>query len=335
MSNIFVPDCVSPSSAQSSSPSEYCQPDAFLTSLPPPSLLTMRERFGLLGYLNSMLMRALCKLYNPTINVQVGDVKRLPLFTYGRRVKEALAHAAIECTRSKELLGGFFAPGLDLCSPLQEALMRLADSPQESCRHLIRMLEDARREITSLETEIDSSVLSESEELKMLSGAERRALADWLAEETDGYRRDASGFEGQTIQEIDVADRFLLTLLLAMPSLESKGATPARVMVPGQVADAENQGVNGTGKRTTGGALLNKPSVDWLETVYKQPIFQSITDRSTLILKQHLRNRPPCDWRTESRLYASKLLESNCRFDLTLIRWLQAQPTGQLSDMPQ
>ena len=51
----------------------------------------------LLAYLNSSLISAIAKSINPTVNIQVGDLKRLPLFSFDDHQKRKLADIARRC----------------------------------------------------------------------------------------------------------------------------------------------------------------------------------------------------------------------------------------------
>jgi hypothetical protein len=64
----------------------------------------------LLGYLNSSLMVALANSLNPTINYQVGDLKRLPIFDFSIETREKLAALANLCANSKEELCALLDP---------------------------------------------------------------------------------------------------------------------------------------------------------------------------------------------------------------------------------
>jgi hypothetical protein len=56
----------------------------------------------LLAYLNSSLLQAIARLLNPTINFQVGDLRRLPVFDVDDITREALAKLARHCCNIKQ-----------------------------------------------------------------------------------------------------------------------------------------------------------------------------------------------------------------------------------------
>jgi N-6 DNA Methylase len=51
----------------------------------------------LLAYLNSSLIAAIAKCMNPTVNFQVGDIKRLPMFPFNQTEKTQLSEISHEC----------------------------------------------------------------------------------------------------------------------------------------------------------------------------------------------------------------------------------------------
>ncbi len=56
----------------------------------------------LLAYLNSSFIAAVARSINPTINFQVGDVKRLPMFQFSQTQKDELAEIARKCCQISE-----------------------------------------------------------------------------------------------------------------------------------------------------------------------------------------------------------------------------------------
>lgn len=58
----------------------------------------------LLAYLNSNLVSAIARSINPTINFQVGDVKRLPIFAFNSEQEELLGKLALKCVSISESL---------------------------------------------------------------------------------------------------------------------------------------------------------------------------------------------------------------------------------------
>jgi len=77
----------------------------------------------LLAYLNSSFMVALANSLNPTINYQVGDLKRLPLVSFDDDTVRRLARLAIDCTKIADELNtlldptSWFDPTLGSISP--------------------------------------------------------------------------------------------------------------------------------------------------------------------------------------------------------------------------
>ncbi len=65
---------------------------------------TKIDRYALLAYLNSSFAGKMAHLINPTINFQVGDVKRLPVIPFTEEESAALSKLAIECVEATKLI---------------------------------------------------------------------------------------------------------------------------------------------------------------------------------------------------------------------------------------
>lgn len=60
------------------------------------------DRYALLAFLNSSFASKMAHLINPTINFQVGDVKRLPMLPFTAEEMQELAHLAAVCVEATE-----------------------------------------------------------------------------------------------------------------------------------------------------------------------------------------------------------------------------------------
>ncbi len=73
------------------------------------AIFTGTEDF-LLAYLNSSFMVALADSLNPTINNQVGDVKRFPILPFDQAIQDSLSMLGADCVDIKEQLDSLIDP---------------------------------------------------------------------------------------------------------------------------------------------------------------------------------------------------------------------------------
>lgn len=183
-----------------------------------------------LAYLNSGLMRAVCKLVNPTINVQVGDIKRLPLLTYPPQTKERMAQIARECCSLTGKLNALFepvsheGPGSDHREELDSKLAFLQESPELDVQagYFLAELEQHSRRIRDLEAENDELAISHANEVESAAENERDQLREWVASQPratgviSSANRESAGAEKSGRQaapnsiEVALANRLLL-----------------------------------------------------------------------------------------------------------------------------
>jgi len=141
------------------------------------------QKLFLLAYLNSRLMRAICKLFNPTINVQVGDVKRLPMLTFSEQARQELSALAQECCALKEKIDSILVPGLASAkAPFSTPML----SHQQTAKHsheLIAHHQSCLQRLKELERSIDQIVLTQPLELCELKRVQQEELEQWVEEE--------------------------------------------------------------------------------------------------------------------------------------------------------
>lgn len=155
----------------------------------------------LLGFLNSKLLRSISKLINPTINMQVGDIKRLPLLTFSESQRCELAQLSRKCIELKiqidaqsQALTGFCgetkswqnfdaacfnSPESDFIPALDAPLFSL-DMPTHDAKTEAQQLQ---LELSEVEKRIDEIVLS-CAELAEWSLDEKRTLRAWTERTT-------------------------------------------------------------------------------------------------------------------------------------------------------
>jgi hypothetical protein len=97
----------------------------------------------LLAYLNSSLLSAIAKAINPTVNMQVGDIKKLPIFSFSAKQKEVLAQTAQQCcslAQALEQTRSVNDAALDLLTSLQD---RLSSLEEKNSGYVIQYLSES------------------------------------------------------------------------------------------------------------------------------------------------------------------------------------------------
>ncbi|MGH9548646.1 MAG: Eco57I restriction-modification methylase domain-containing protein, partial [Terriglobales bacterium] len=214
-----------------------------------------------LGYLNSSLIRAVCKLLNPTINVQVGDLKRVPDFAVRPEAKEQIARSASRCCALKDALDAVLKPGWNVALPPAFRQLKKGDNVAVQARTFLEQLLDWRNELCALEQSIDRIVLNECAQTLGLSAEQGNALRSWVERETASI--------GATAAEPELTE-LLLARRLLVHALPENGQTagPAALSLSGS-------------------------ATDWLEQTFAKQIDQLVGDVSQSLVAAFYRNRPP------------------------------------------
>ncbi len=156
----------------------------------------------LLAYLNSSLVVALANSINPTLNYQVGDLKRLPVVPFTEAVRDWLARQGLDCLETTCQLSSLrdpsawfhdFAMGnCNAPSPhiLYKQVGNLHSLPSvyESIHEEIEKLNGS---LLSRRQEIDETVLNHVARSQNWNTATRCSVARWI-EESDTERRSSS-----------------------------------------------------------------------------------------------------------------------------------------------
>ncbi len=137
------------------------------------------DRMVLLAYLNSSLVSSIASLLNPTINFQVGDLKRLPILNLAKEHKKLLQEAGQKCVELKTRLSSFDCLNhLDAPDLVQQAL---------SGSDLVKLFHQYNHRITStanalqsLEEQIDDIVLKVLARSNSLSLSDAKTIAQWI-----------------------------------------------------------------------------------------------------------------------------------------------------------
>ncbi|CAN5165457.1 hypothetical protein BH10CYA1_BH10CYA1_58220 [soil metagenome] len=124
----------------------------------------------LLAYLNSSLISAIANSINPTINFQVGDIKRLPMFPFNRKQKDELAELARRCCALNEELHS-----------LKRAVVVMVGVGDQSSQPQREHLSSS---LSALESSIDDLVLETFYESFALTSAQRNEISAWLIQTT-------------------------------------------------------------------------------------------------------------------------------------------------------
>jgi len=136
----------------------------------------------LLAYLNSTLIRSICKLLNPTINMQVGDVKRVPLLSFNAESKHALAQLARACVDAKARLDSFTQPHFRLTDSFPLATTLNSDDPESSFNRLSSQIVDLNDRLNTYEQNIDQIMLQQCMEALSPSKSDRASILRWLSD---------------------------------------------------------------------------------------------------------------------------------------------------------
>ncbi|HEY9870925.1 MAG TPA: DNA methyltransferase [Candidatus Obscuribacterales bacterium] len=138
----------------------------------------------LLAYLNSACLAAFARLLNPTINFQVGDIKRLPVLPLSEHARGLLAQIAHECHRTKRELHAFDPTSPDTVIPKEVLDLTAGAEANEQWRAASRRLSSYARRFGELEAHADRIVL---ESLLSLTGSDaeaRRSVQSWVEQES-------------------------------------------------------------------------------------------------------------------------------------------------------
>lgn len=142
------------------------------------------DELFLMAYLNSALASALACDLNPTINFQVGDLKRIPQ-NVTAKVKEKLASLSAECVelvRELEKENLSTATAQIYCAGQNDWSGKpvLISAADWQSRYML--FEERRTRLEALEASIDEIVLNDFAEANSLGRAERTELNDWASQ---------------------------------------------------------------------------------------------------------------------------------------------------------
>lgn len=139
------------------------------------------SRHALLAYLNSSFASKMAHLANPTINFQVGDVKRLPWPNFDVAKQHDLESLALECIKTTQEL--FNEENLALSLLLGQTPSK-GDITEvhldDRFKSHLETISDGRQKISMLENAISTLVLAYIEDGGHLTSAELLELKNWI-----------------------------------------------------------------------------------------------------------------------------------------------------------
>lgn len=131
----------------------------------------------LLAYLNSSLVSALAHDINPTINFQIGDLKRLPLLHFTPPLAQKLTDLASAAVALKQELEPLISPPAALLRGSTSKKTRLSQDGFES--HL-RTVENLQNQLIAIEEEIDNLILVAANQHFALDKQDQLELRHWV-----------------------------------------------------------------------------------------------------------------------------------------------------------
>lgn len=147
----------------------------------------------LLAYLNSSLVSALAHDLNPTINFQIGDLKRLPVLQFAAPIREKLAALASSAVESKRALEPLISPQAALLD--NTAASNQYSLSQAGFAKRILDIDSYQSTILSIEQEIDSLVLLAAAQHFAIDTIDQKELVDWVEDRANADRSAAAAIK--------------------------------------------------------------------------------------------------------------------------------------------
>ncbi|MCC7527839.1 MAG: N-6 DNA methylase [Candidatus Melainabacteria bacterium] len=182
------------------------------------------DRYALLAFLNSSFAGKMAHLINPTINFQVGDVKRLPIVPFNREETQELAQLAALCVEATE--GVSRQRDFHIIQLLQPVDAHKAGFQRPAPRgslfkaykdHCTSVVEEWDR-IQETELKIDAVVLKALERQDILKTADYADLEKWIARGCKGKKDRAVA----PLSAREFAERWLCSILLQKLVIEKR-----------------------------------------------------------------------------------------------------------------
>lgn len=136
--------------------------------------------FWYLAYLNSSFIRAIAQNLNPSINFQVGDLKKLPVIEFLPAEKTKLGSFAKQCFAIKEWLNGFDPTIYSQALPEELQSIVNGHSIETSWKRYTDKYQISSTELVQLEKSIDEIVLAAVQRQWQLNELDLAKLTDWI-----------------------------------------------------------------------------------------------------------------------------------------------------------
>ncbi len=129
------------------------------------------EEDFLLAYLNSSIIGLLAKSINQTINIQVGDIKKIPIIPFNRNLKEEISKLGnLAFAIKNELLDC----SLTLLKP--QLTKRSADDLSVILEEYIKLQERLTGKLCSIQIDIDNKIMNAMQNIEVIDHIERQVL---------------------------------------------------------------------------------------------------------------------------------------------------------------
>ncbi len=238
------------------------------------------DRYALLAFLNSSFASKMAHLINPTINFQVGDVKRLPIVPFTAEEIQELAHLAAVCveatkeiSRQKDfhLIRFLHSP-----NPLQKAPDEIARlGPEQAYTDHASAIEKNAMLLETTQSMIDALVLASLKKRAILTNDEFAHIEKWI-------KRDEKHKTIEKLAAKTFAERCVGTLIL-----EKLGG----VLQPELSAESQQSEI--LGDRNAQSLGFSAQDTLWLETNLETSL-KDWVDKSFLEFKrQHFASNLP------------------------------------------
>lgn len=147
----------------------------------------------LLGYLNSSFVNAFVSSINPTINFQVGDLKRIPIIEHDQDAQELIKRLTLECCEISEELHNLTNPAASyLCkkfykekfTPFSLWLLEIERTSCTSIESVFKQFEEtivnSINELNSKEDSINEVIMHQFAKTNKLNTQEESELVKWI-----------------------------------------------------------------------------------------------------------------------------------------------------------
>lgn len=236
------------------------------------------DRYALLAFLNSSFAGKMAHLINPTINFQVGDVKRLPIVPFTNQEMDELARLAAICVQATESMAR--QRDFHIIQLLQPVNTHQACFQKPAPRgslfkayndHCKSVVEDSVR-VQATELKIDALVLTALKREDILKTTEYKDLEKWIARDSKGEKERAV----TPLSAKEFAERWLCSILFHRLVIEKRA-----LMIGFREMDHVAQ------------LALSGKEITWLENALQIPVVDWICKEFQDFQRQQFFYHPP------------------------------------------